>query len=174
MVEKPPTLKPGETESHVIAHDEVCFHVNDLSRTEWVARGEQPLRQKGRGRIVHVSDFIVERTGRLYLTESEREAQMKLPCVPKVESTPLESLKPEPTVDVAPVVMPKTSAIRPTTATAKKEKVKKETKGRKKGAKKKVKEALPDKPSEPTGTSANGRTFAENCQDRPRGNSRTP
>ena len=78
MVEKPPTLKPGQKERHLIAHDEVCFHANDLSRMEWVAGGKQPLRQKGRGRIVHVSDFIMERTGRLCLTESEREAQMRL------------------------------------------------------------------------------------------------
>jgi len=47
MVEKPPTLKPGEQECHVIAHDEVCFHANDLSWTEWVADGKQPLWQKG-------------------------------------------------------------------------------------------------------------------------------
>ena len=63
MVEKWPTLKPGDRECHVIAHDEACFHANDLSRVEWVAGREQPLRQKGRGRIVHVSDFIIERTG---------------------------------------------------------------------------------------------------------------
>jgi len=70
MVETPPTLSPDKKEHHLIAHDEVCFHVNDLSRTEWVACGEQPLRQKGRGRIVHVSDFIIERTGRLSLTSA--------------------------------------------------------------------------------------------------------
>lgn len=63
MVAKPPTLKPSKRESHTIAHDEVCFHANDLSRTEWVAGGSQPLRQKGQGRIVHVSDFIIESTG---------------------------------------------------------------------------------------------------------------
>ena len=49
MVEKPPTLKPGQKERHLIAHDEVCFHANDLSQTEWVAGGKQPLQQKGRG-----------------------------------------------------------------------------------------------------------------------------
>lgn len=49
MVEQPPILGPGEKETHVIAHDEVCFHANHLSRTEWVADGKQPLRQKGRG-----------------------------------------------------------------------------------------------------------------------------
>jgi hypothetical protein len=87
MIEKPPILKPGEKEIHVITHDEVCFHANDLSRTEWVVGGKQPLRQKGRGRIVHVSDFIIERTGRLCLTESEREVQMKLPCMPSAAST---------------------------------------------------------------------------------------
>ena len=31
MVEQPPILKPGERECHVIAHNEVCFHANNLS-----------------------------------------------------------------------------------------------------------------------------------------------
>ena len=172
MVEKPPTLKPGETEAHIIAHDEACFHVNDLSRTEWVARGEQPLRQKGRGRIVHVSDFIIERTGRLCLTESEREAQMKLPCAPKVEPALSEPPKPEPnvggsqvTASDAPVAVLDTPVVRPATATIEEAEVKKAKKGRKRLAKKeqkKVKKTVPDKLSEPTGTLANGRTFAEN------------
>jgi hypothetical protein len=139
MVEKPPVLKPGEKETHVIAHDEVCFHVNDLSRTEWVAGGKQPLRQKGRGRIVHVSDFIIERTGRLCLTESEREAQTKLPCAP----------------DVAPKRSVGGSVETPDLP------VKKILDGKVRKERKK-KETLPNKPSEPTGTSAKGRTFAEN------------
>ena len=44
--------------------------------------GEQPLRGKSRGRIVHVSDFIIEHCGRLCLTEEEIREQMKLPLPP--------------------------------------------------------------------------------------------
>ena len=165
MVERPPTLKSGEQECHVIAHDEVCFHTNDLSRTEWVAGGKQPLRQKGRGRIVHVSDFIIERTGRLCLTESEREVQMKLPCAPEITSDPEESPKP---IGTPPVISPGMSTA------VKMEEIKKATKrGSKKEQKKKKKETLSDKPSEPTGTSAKGRTFAENSNWNPCASSAT-
>ena len=166
MVEKPPTLKPGEQECHVIAHDEVCFHANDLSRTEWVAGKEQPLRQKGRGRIVHVSDFIIEHSGRLCLTESEREAQMKLPCALDVEQTDLA----EP-LELIETPRPVKTLNAPTIA--KMEETKKATK---RGVKKerKKKETQADKPSEPTGTSAKGRTFAENSNWNPCTLSRLP
>jgi len=150
MVEKPPALKPGEQERHVIAHDEVCFHANNLSQTEWVAGGKQPLRQKGRGRIIHVSDFIIECAGRLCLTESEQEAQMKLPCVPDIEPIPAESSQ--------PIETPNT----PTVTKGAKTKVAK--RGVKKGFKKGT---LLDKPSKPTGTLAKGRTFAVNSNWNP-------
>lgn len=153
MVEEPPALKPGEKETHVIAHDEVCFHVNDLSRTEWVAGGKQPLRQKGRGRIVHVSDFIIERTGRLSLSESEREAQMRLPRAPDVASAPTAPSPPK-HLDEVSVATP---GLPPPTKNASKEKVKK-------GRRRKI---VLDEPSEPTGTMAGGRTFAENSNWNP-------
>ena len=150
MVEIPPNLKPGEKEVHVIAHDEVCFHTNDLSKTEWVAGRDQPLRQKGRGRIIHVSDFILERTGRLSLTESEREAQMKLPSTPGStvgESSVKISM---PTGEAGEGMEKQGDAMMGKT---------------KKGRKKKKSK---DKPSGPTGTSASGRTFAENSNWDPR------
>lgn len=172
MVEKPPTLKPGQKEHHLIAHDEVCFHANDLSRTEWVAGGKQPLRQKGQGRIVHVSDFIMERTGRLCLTESEREVQMRLPCAQKVEPTPAGPSKLKPVIETQLVAALNTLTINPmtTNANAKTEEAKAVTKGRKKGVKKeqkKTKGTPPDGPTEPIGTSAKGQTFAENSNWNP-------
>jgi hypothetical protein len=149
MVEKPPTLKPEEKERHVIAHAEACFYANDLSRTEWVTHGKQPLRQKGRGRIVHVSDFIIERSGRLLLTESERNAQMQLPCAPTIAPSLLEPLFDGQGTAVNQPVGAET------------DEVKKTTKGGVKKERKK-KEILLDKLREPTGTVAKGRTFAEN------------
>ena len=139
MVENPPVLRPRERKIHVIAHDEVCFHANDLSKTEWVSGGEQPLRQKGRGRIVHVSDFIIEQTGWLYLTGSEREAQMKLPPTPGVASAPLTTILEKPA----------------------------DVKGAKGKVRKERKKKLPEKSTEPTGSSARGRTFAENSNWNP-------
>lgn len=60
-------------------HDECCFHANDQATHSWIREGQTLLRQKGRGRLIHVSDFIVEGTGRLTLSEAEIEAQLALP-----------------------------------------------------------------------------------------------
>lgn len=55
-----PVLKPSEKIHYVISHDECCVHAGDMVNFEWMKEGEQPLRQKSRGRIVHISDFIFE------------------------------------------------------------------------------------------------------------------
>lgn len=39
-----------------------------------------PLRKKGQGRAIHVSDFIVEHTGRLALTEEQIQKNATLPA----------------------------------------------------------------------------------------------
>jgi len=44
--------------------------------------GEQPLRDKSRGCIVHISDFIIEHSGWLVLWEFLQEEQLKLPKQP--------------------------------------------------------------------------------------------
>lgn len=62
-----PTLKPGEKEIIPHFHDECCFHTNDETKSAWLRKDEQPLRKKGRGRLIHVSDFINPETGRLIL-----------------------------------------------------------------------------------------------------------
>jgi hypothetical protein len=51
-----------------IFHDESIFHANDLQRRVYVHEGKMPLRKKGQGRAIHVSDFIVEQSGRLTLS----------------------------------------------------------------------------------------------------------
>jgi hypothetical protein len=38
-----------------------------------------PLRKKGQGHAIHVSDFIVEQTGRLTLSATQREENSHLP-----------------------------------------------------------------------------------------------
>ena len=75
----PPKLKPGEKIHYPIFHDECCVHANDQCSYVWMREGEQPLRDKSRGRIVHISDFIIEHSGRLVLSELLREEQLKLP-----------------------------------------------------------------------------------------------
>ncbi|TFK79205.1 hypothetical protein K466DRAFT_579249 [Polyporus arcularius HHB13444] len=63
----PPTLKPGEKKVDAIFHDESCFHVNEYKRTAWLPEGATILQKKGRGQLIHVSDFITEPTGHLVL-----------------------------------------------------------------------------------------------------------
>ncbi len=59
------------------------MHANDQCTFEWTREGQQPLQNKSRGRIVHISDFIIEHCGRVALSEEEIAAQMKLPEYPK-------------------------------------------------------------------------------------------
>ncbi|KAJ7597988.1 hypothetical protein C8J56DRAFT_883292 [Mycena floridula] len=83
VTEMAPILKESEKIHYPIFHDETCVHANDQSNFVWMLEGEQPLRNKSRGCIVHVSDFIVEHCGRLSLTPEEIAEQMKLPVEPE-------------------------------------------------------------------------------------------
>lgn len=73
-----PLMLPEGTKRHVpVTHDESCFHANDQQKTLWLRDDEQQLRQKSKGRVIHVSDFIVEQHGRLALSQSQVEANRK-------------------------------------------------------------------------------------------------
>ena len=67
----PPTLGPGEQLHILVPHDEAIFHSNEQRRWMQMLRDQQPLRKKGNGRAIHVSDFCIETTGRLALTDKE-------------------------------------------------------------------------------------------------------
>ena len=60
-----PNLAPGEREVVPNFHDESTFHGNEESRSAWLRKDEQPLRKKGRGKLIHASAFINPETGRL-------------------------------------------------------------------------------------------------------------
>ncbi|KAG1853682.1 hypothetical protein F4604DRAFT_1933119 [Suillus subluteus] len=68
-----PTLQPGERQIKPYYHDECCFHANDETKDAWLRPGEQLLRKKGRGRLIHVSDFVNEEDGRLVLQGPDGE-----------------------------------------------------------------------------------------------------
>lgn len=70
-----PTLKPGEREIIPNFHDESSFHANEEVRNLWLRKGEQPLRKKGRGRLIHVSAFINPETGRLISVDDKGVVQ---------------------------------------------------------------------------------------------------
>jgi hypothetical protein len=60
-------LPEGKKQHHFIFQDESTFHANDMEDSVYLAQGEMQLRKKGRGRLVHVSDFVIESTGHLAL-----------------------------------------------------------------------------------------------------------
>jgi hypothetical protein len=64
-----PTLRPGERDIIPNFHDESSFHANEEVRSLWLQKGEQLLRRKGRGRLIHVSAFINLETGCLILLD---------------------------------------------------------------------------------------------------------
>jgi hypothetical protein len=66
-----PELAEGQQEIIALFHDESCFHANDFKSHAWLREGETILQKKSRGRLIHVSDFITEATGRLVLRDNE-------------------------------------------------------------------------------------------------------
>lgn len=66
-----PMLGVGERELIFVTHDECIFCSNDGKRGIWVLDGEMPLRKKGNGRSIMVSEFLSEACGRLKLSEEE-------------------------------------------------------------------------------------------------------
>jgi len=68
-------------------HDESIFHANDLRRHVYVRDGKMPLCKKGQGRAIHISDFIVEQTGRLTLSPTQIEENSQLPVGERLEIT---------------------------------------------------------------------------------------
>lgn len=66
-----PTLLPGERKHVPVHHDESIFRSNELQQRVWTKEGKMPLRKKGQGKAIHVSDFITEETGRLSLSQAQ-------------------------------------------------------------------------------------------------------
>ena len=52
----PPTLAPGEKEHILLPQDETIIHTNEGSRKQWLKNTQQPLKRKGNGRAIHVSN----------------------------------------------------------------------------------------------------------------------
>jgi len=67
----PPSLPGGQRKHIPIHHDESIFRPNELRQKVWTKNGKMPLRKKGQGKAIHVSDFITEESGRLSLSEQQ-------------------------------------------------------------------------------------------------------
>jgi hypothetical protein len=71
QVKTVPVLKEGEKRVVPCFHDECCMHANDAVSSAWIEKDRQPLRSKNRGRLIHVSDFVTEETGRLIIRDED-------------------------------------------------------------------------------------------------------
>jgi hypothetical protein len=66
-----PELNEGEKLHVSVVHDETVFQANDGLEAGWMPNGENPLRKKGHGRSLHVSDFLTDTIGRLKLNSEQ-------------------------------------------------------------------------------------------------------
>lgn len=64
-----------------VYHDESTVHAKERPRLSWLLPGTSELRSKDRGRLIHISDFICETTGRLVITEDRAQIQNPVPSV---------------------------------------------------------------------------------------------
>ena len=67
----PPILGSDEKEIILVTHDECIFYSYDGKRGVWVRNGELPLKKKGNGRCIMVSEFLTEIGGRLHLSQDQ-------------------------------------------------------------------------------------------------------
>ena len=74
-----PILEPDDKEVILVTHDECIFYSNDGKRGVWVKSGELPLRKKGNGRSIMVSEFLTEECGRLKLNLQQHQENPFIP-----------------------------------------------------------------------------------------------
>jgi hypothetical protein len=67
-----PELRNGENPIRLVTHDESCFSSFEGKKTIWMENDRQPLRPKGQGRSIMVSEFLCECHGRLFLTPEQQ------------------------------------------------------------------------------------------------------
>ncbi|EFP85140.2 uncharacterized protein PGTG_11309 [Puccinia graminis f. sp. tritici CRL 75-36-700-3] len=66
-----PELLGDNKETVFIFHDESTVHAKERPRLAWLLPGTSEIRSKNAGRLIHISDFILETTGRLHLSPDE-------------------------------------------------------------------------------------------------------
>ncbi|CAG8749435.1 11768_t:CDS:2 [Rhizophagus irregularis] len=71
--DKDPILPNGKKLHIFVTHDECLFYANDDCPIIWAPLGEPPLRKKGQGKSIMVSDFLLETIGCLKLTDEQAQ-----------------------------------------------------------------------------------------------------
>lgn len=74
-----PILQTGQRPRILVTHDESCFSSHDGKDTIWMDVNDRPLRPKGQGRSIMVSEFLCECHGPMKLDESLRSAHADIP-----------------------------------------------------------------------------------------------
>ena len=74
-----PELRDDERPIVLVTHDESCFSSNDGSKTIWMEKDRRPLRPKGQGRCIMVSDFLCECHGPLRLSPEQQSVHPNVP-----------------------------------------------------------------------------------------------
>ena len=74
-----PELKEDEKLHILITHDECLFYANDDCPIVWAPLGEPPLRKKGQGKSLMVSEFLLETIGRLKFTDEFAANDINIP-----------------------------------------------------------------------------------------------
>ena len=67
-----PKLQSGQRPRVLVTHDESCFSSNDGKSTIWMDANDRPLRPKGQGRSIMVSEFLCECHGPMKLNDLQR------------------------------------------------------------------------------------------------------
>ena len=90
-----PNLGPGEKLHVWIHHDESTVHAKEQKASAWTLPGENPIRLKSDGRLIHVSSFILEaseETGRLVLNDEQWAEQLSRPVDERLPRDAVELL----------------------------------------------------------------------------------
>lgn len=74
-----PILEPGQRPRVLVTHDESCFSSHDGKDTIWMDVNGRPLRPKGQGRSIMVSEFLCECHGPMKLDDSLHRAHPDIP-----------------------------------------------------------------------------------------------
>ena len=74
-----PTLQSGKRPRVLVTHDKSCFSSHDGKTTIWMDVNDRPLRPKGQGRSIMVSEFLCECHGPMKLNEAQRAQHLEIP-----------------------------------------------------------------------------------------------
>ncbi|EFP81114.2 uncharacterized protein PGTG_07366 [Puccinia graminis f. sp. tritici CRL 75-36-700-3] len=73
-----PEVLGDDKETVFVYHDESTIHAKEKPKSTWLLPGSSEIRSKNAGRLIHISDFILETTGRLTISnEQQKERQIE-------------------------------------------------------------------------------------------------